>query len=202
MTLYLTTSVLVDNPHYQEGIQSGERILREQLKREVSLVCEKTMPKNSPITKKRCSIFPMIDPDPETSLYVFMSFSVPDEAWLALSEEIVQKNGIMVLRGLPGNSFQELAKKIHSLRSRGMKATVQIDPMLFSRFNIDKVPSFVKTTSKGFYKVSGNVSLRFALEKIAQQAVAQIEFKKSHDLCDDYSKIFRETFEKEIADAS
>lgn len=172
-TMYLAISALADNPHYQEGVQLGEK-----LKQEVSLVRETFYKNNNPIIKKeRCLTFPKIQPDPETTLYVFMSFSVPEETWIALSEEVLLAKGIMVLKGLPGNSFQELSRKIYYLRSRGVKATVQIDPVLFSRYNVDIVPCFVKTTAEGFDKLSGNVSLRYALEKIVPTVAEQIEFK-------------------------
>jgi hypothetical protein len=38
------------------------------------------------------------------SLYVFVSFSMPEAVWLSLSEEAVKAGGVLVLRGLPDNN--------------------------------------------------------------------------------------------------
>ena len=166
MHLYLATMVLTDNSNYHQGVKFGEMILKEQLRQEISFVCGPTTKVDPQFKEKKCPTLPLDHQDTETSLYVFMSFSVPDETWLMLSEEIIRYRGIIILKGLPGNSFKELAFRINALRSRGMKAPVQIDPNLFVRFGVDSVPSFVKINEESFNKISGNFSLEFALEKI------------------------------------
>ena len=107
--------------------------------------------------------------DPDTTLYVFVSFSMPEEAFLALSNEIVRVGGVMVLRGLPGNSFKNLAVKIYELKKQGLRATIQVDPRLFSKYSITTVPTFVTTKDGRYDKLSGNVSLAFALEKMGNE---------------------------------
>jgi len=165
MPLCLTASVLADNPSYQEGIQFGEKIVKEQLKQKMLSVTG-TAKRDEVLKAERCQTTPQIKQDHQTSLYVFMSFNVPEETWLSLSEEIFRTDGTMVLRGLPNNSFKELAKRMHTLRKRGMKAQIQIDPMLFERFGINAVPTFVRNKNENFNKISGNISLAYALEKI------------------------------------
>jgi len=165
ITICLAVSTLTDNPNYQEGIQFGEKIMKQQLKQKMASL--KGGVENKKILKlERCQTMPEIKPDPETSLYVFMSFSIPEEAWLALSEELIRTDGVMILRGLPSNSFKELGRKIKTLRSRGMKAPVHVDPMLFDRFGVKSVPAFVKIKDESFDKICGNISLAYALEKI------------------------------------
>ncbi len=121
------------------------------------------------LLKKKCVFSESFSADPQTSLYVFVSFGLPDEAWLTLSKELEKSAGVFVLRGLPENSFHQLAEKLHALRKKGMQATVQIDPRLFTRFQISAVPSFVVSEGDLFDKLKGNVSLEFALEKMASQ---------------------------------
>lgn len=129
----------------------------------------------APLKQNQCSLTAPIKEDPHSPLYVFVSFSMPDEALLSLSQDVQKVGGIFVLRGLPENSFKKLAIKLYSLRKQGLHATIQIDPRLFTQFNVEKVPSFVVKHPKGFDKLSGHVSLRYALEKISSEASNQLK---------------------------
>ena len=73
-------------------------------------------------------------------ILIFMSYSVPKAVWQGLwQESIALKQPIQfVLRGLPGNSFQELAKK-----TLEYGCPVAIDPPMFERYNITAVPAFL-----------------------------------------------------------
>jgi type-F conjugative transfer system pilin assembly protein TrbC len=112
--------------------------------------------------------------DQQFNLYVFVSFSMTDESWLSISKAVEQLGGSLVLRGLPNNSFQELAKKIHDLRKRGVNAHIQIDPRLFTKYAIEKVPCFVVLEESSFEKLYGNVSLPFALEKMSGKTTQEL----------------------------
>lgn len=103
---------------------------------------------------------------PEPNLYVFMSFSLPDELLISLSKELEKTGGIFVVRGLPYNSFKEFARKLYGLRKKGLNAPVQINPKLFKKYDIQNVPAFVAIDEDSFDKISGNVSLAFALKKM------------------------------------
>lgn len=103
----------------------------------------------------------------EPKIFVAMSFSVPDSVWLSLSKELEKAGGIFVLRGLPNNSFTELASKLFSLKSRGVNAPVQLDPKFFQAHHITSVPAFVVKVEEGFGKITGNISLKCALEKMS-----------------------------------
>jgi conjugal transfer pilus assembly protein TrbC len=116
--------------------------------------------------KGKCSVTQGLKTDPETNLYLFVSFSMPDEAWISLSKEAEKIGAIFVLRGLPENSFQTLSIKMQDLRKKGMRAAVQINPRLFDRFEVSKVPCFVSLNEEKFDKISGNISLNYALKKM------------------------------------
>jgi len=117
-------------------------------------------------SRRQCQVNTKTPQDSETNLYVFVSFNMPDESWITLSREVAKVGGIAVLRGLPENSFKELAFKMHHLRQLGVSVTVQVDPRLFTKYAVEQVPSFVVINGDDFDKLSGNVSLSFALEKI------------------------------------
>lgn len=107
----------------------------------------------------RTPVFEVSDPN----ILIFISFSVPDNTWIQLSRELEGGRGVFVLRGLPNNSFNEFASKILDLKNKGMTASVTVDPKLFQEYDIDKAPTFVFRDKEGFDKVSGNISLRYAL---------------------------------------
>ncbi len=104
----------------------------------------------------------------ETKVLVCISFSVPEESWLKLSSEMEPYAGHFVIRGLPNNSFQELAKRLGSLKKRGMNTPVQIDPQLFDRFQIERVPTFVLVEGSEHHKITGNISLEYALDTLSK----------------------------------
>ncbi len=82
---------------------------------------------------------------------VFMSYSVPKTVWQSLWQEAkTLKQPIQfVLRGLPNNSFQELAKKIVEYG-----CPVSIDPPLFEHHHITAVPAFLVEKKCSFMKHS------------------------------------------------
>jgi type-F conjugative transfer system pilin assembly protein TrbC len=74
------------------------------------------------------------------NVIVFMSYSVPKAVWQSLwkEAEALKQPIQFVLRGLPGNSFQALAKKVMDYGCPAM-----IDPPLFERYNITAAPAFL-----------------------------------------------------------
>ena len=110
--------------------------------------------------------------DPQ--ILVFMSFSVPDSAWISLSQELERVGGTFVLRGLPNQSFQALASYIFKLKEQGVNAPIQLDPKSFLEFEIHQVPAIVAVEEQIFDKVSGHISLKFALEKMAEYGETNI----------------------------
>lgn len=116
--------------------------------------------------------------DIESSFIIFMSFSVPDDVWLSLSKEVESIDGLIVLQGVPNNSFKDLAEHLLRLKSKGMNATVQLHPQLFNQYEISHVPSFVLREGPSFDKVTGNISVGFALGIMLEKG----ETKKAKEL--------------------
>lgn len=113
------------------------------------------------------------------SLLVFISFSVPKATWRELDSQLQSLcdkslrgkplDGAFILRGLPKNSFSELADGIKDIGS-----TVLIDPRPFEEYGINKVPAFVLVKGDKFDKVEGNISLSCALDLIANQGETHV----------------------------
>ena len=123
------------------------------------------------LPRKRCSYRQtgMTDIPEKHSLLIFTSFSLEDSVWIRMAEEAGALRGIFVLNGLPNNSFVELSKRLLTLKKSGFDATVQIDPRLFEKYGIDRVPSYVVVEGEEYDKLSGCVSLDFALAKMAER---------------------------------
>lgn len=107
----------------------------------------------------------------DESLYVFISFSMGDEAILALANEVSSVKGVLLLRGIPQNSFKSLAKKLLDLKQKGLTAEIRIDPKAYCDYGITAIPSFVKLRKNGFDKITGNISLSYALERFSEAVV-------------------------------
>lgn len=99
----------------------------------------------------------------ESSLLVFVSFSMPEQSLKQLAKQVKEKKGVLVLRGLHNNSYKQTLKKIYSITKDAQSGFV-VDPRLFEEFQVETVPTFIKKQSDSLYqKVSGDVSLIYAL---------------------------------------
>lgn len=105
--------------------------------------------------------------DETPSLYLFMSFALEDRLWLAYSRELEKIGGVFLVRGLPYNSFKELADRIFVLQAKGLNAPIQIHPQLFEKYVVEQVPSIVVAEEEKYDKITGNLSLACALSKMA-----------------------------------
>lgn len=122
------------------------------------------------------------------SLYVFVSFSMPDASLKALIEQGELAGAPVVLRGLVNNSIAETMATVRALYDddRSQESGAVIDPTLFQRFGIDQVPAVVVAEQAAkactlddcatpkHVKIAGDVPLRYALERIS---MAEPEFR-------------------------
>jgi len=107
-------------------------------------------------------------------IFICISFSVPDQTWIALSKELEKVGGSFVLQGLPNGSFKELSQRIQKLTQLGVLAPIQIHPQLFEKCSIKAVPAFIVLEGDLFDKVSGNISLHHALGLIQREGETKI----------------------------
>lgn len=113
-------------------------------------------------------------------LLVFVSFSVPETSLRQLAQQVSAAGGVLVLRGFVNNSIKETLPALTKLAESG--ARVMLDPTLFRDYRVEVVPTFVVSTGHvppctdrdcdrqlpAHDRVSGDVSLSYALEAIEQ----------------------------------
>ncbi|MDE8652247.1 type-F conjugative transfer system pilin assembly protein TrbC [Novosphingobium album (ex Liu et al. 2023)] len=113
----------------------------------------------------------------------FASLSMPPAALRTMADDVARAGGVVVLRGLPEGSATTLTAALSKIaQDGGTLDAVGIDPRLFRAFGIEAVPTYVVTGSDfdlcdGFDcrtqvpphdRMSGNVSVSYALETFAQ----------------------------------
>jgi conjugal transfer pilus assembly protein TrbC len=109
-------------------------------------------------------------PDQRETLLVFVSLSMPLESLKGLLKDAEKENAVLVIRGLHNNSFKETAT---FLQEQGLTSSggMEINPDLFATYGITKVPVFVRMKDgKEENRLSGNVSLGFAAQKLREAA--------------------------------
>lgn len=72
------------------------------------------------------------------------------------------------LRGLINNDMKTTTDAVLQLVKDGVTDGVQIDPTLYSQYNIRSVPALVVRCQAGYDVVRGNIRLKQALEKVAE----------------------------------
>ena len=101
----------------------------------------------------------------ENGILVFVSFSMPKESLVELCNEAEKYNATLVIRGIHQNSFTKTKDKILNISPKGL--ALNIDPELFRKYGIQRVPTFVLIRNgKEIRRLSGNVPLEFAARKL------------------------------------
>lgn len=103
----------------------------------------------------------------EGALY-FVSFSIPEEGLKRMLHETRQYGIPATLRGLINNDMKTTTDAVLQLVKDGVTDGVQIDPTLYSQYNIRSVPALVVRCQTGYDVVRGNIRLKQALEKVAE----------------------------------
>lgn len=121
----------------------------------------------------------MLPPDPEAALRVFVSSSMSGELLKAYVKESKRYKAVLVFKGLPKGSWLALQILISDIALGNEEVAIQIDDEAFDRFGVKSVPSFVLSKDdrefwqsdkvEAFDKVTGNISIRGALELMAKE---------------------------------
>jgi conjugal transfer pilus assembly protein TrbC len=113
---------------------------------------------------------------------VFASLSMPPESLKPLIRDVGKAGGAIVFQGFPGNSMKAFQQGLGKVIDQGQDTgSIGIDPRLFRAFEIKTVPAFVvvtsdfdlcdglncKTTPPPHDQMSGNVTVRYALDAFA-----------------------------------
>jgi conjugal transfer pilus assembly protein TrbC len=98
---------------------------------------------------------------------VFVSFSMPKASLKELSDQCQKYGATLVIRGVHEGSFTKTKDKIFEISETGLN--IDINPELFKRYNIHKVPTFVLIKNgKEISRLSGNVTLEFVSGKFME----------------------------------
>ena len=111
--------------------------------------------------------------DKKDGFYIFISLSMP-ETLLKKYDLIAKQIGAkLVLRGFKNNSFKETVNYIQTLSSEGIIG--EINPILYRKYSVNLVPSFVLAQGDKFDKLVGNVSVNYALTKFKDKGDLKIK---------------------------
>ncbi|HCI8581984.1 TPA: type-F conjugative transfer system pilin assembly protein TrbC [Enterobacter cloacae] len=98
----------------------------------------------------------------------FVSLGIPHEGLLPMLKDARRYNIPPTLRGLVNNDMRQTAAAMFELNKEDKDAGVQIDPTLFSQYNITTVPALVVTCPGHHDVIRGSLPLQQALEKVAE----------------------------------
>jgi conjugal transfer pilus assembly protein TrbC len=98
----------------------------------------------------------------------FVSLGIPREGLLPMLKDARRFNIPPTLRGLVNNDMRQTAAAMFELSKEDKDAGVQIDPTLFTQYNITTVPALVVTCPGHHDVIRGSLPLQQALEKVAE----------------------------------
>ena len=106
----------------------------------------------------------------------------------AYAKEARRYGGVLVFCGLPQGSFRKLTDLVISISDAKNEVAMQIDDEAFRSFDVKTVPTIVlskpasmfseQITHDKFDKVSGNITIKAALEIFAKQGDLAINAKE------------------------
>lgn len=107
----------------------------------------------------------------------FVSFAIPETGLKRMLTEARRYDIPAVLRGMVNNDMRATAEAIMSLVQDGSTSGVAIDPTRYREYGITSVPSLVVYCPAGHDVIRGNLRLKQALGKVAEQGDCRDEAK-------------------------
>lgn len=109
-----------------------------------------------------------LDPEADTALYYFVSWSMPMEMLRSYVIEAMWSGGTVVFKGVPpgktlGKFILEDLKDL--VYAKGASANISIDPRLFDAYEVTTVPTVVFTTVRGNMQCQGVNPVEFTHNK-------------------------------------
>lgn len=144
-------------------------------------------------------------------LYVFVSYSMPEDMIRAYAREALWSGATLIIKGFEqGETFKDFMrdKGLKLINNQGLTASLQIDPKLFESFAVDYVPTIVlskedytsfcepsgvklhasnvtekckERPSDSYVKISGSVTLDYALEQFEQTTGFEVHARERMD---------------------
>lgn len=156
-----------ENTSYKKGVE-----LSQSLSNKISSVGEQNKPccQAEKFYKQKISEFknPLMLDNNSEKILIFVSFSMPEASLKALAASMSSTSyqSTFIIRGLIDDSFKKTALKIKELNTE-----MEVNPVDFEEYNVTKVPTFILVRKgKEVSRLSGNVTLDFALEKLREES--------------------------------
>ena len=99
----------------------------------------------------------------------FVSFAIPETGLKRMLSEARRYDIPAVLRGMVNNDMKATADAVMTLVQDGSASGVAIDPTRYREYGITSVPSLVVYCQAGHDVIRGNLRLKQALGKVAEQ---------------------------------
>lgn len=102
-----------------------------------------------------------IDPESNSALYYFVSFSMPEDMLRAYVLDAMWTGGTLVFKGVPPNRDLKdfLVKDLRSLiYGKGAHAALALDPRLFDAYKVTTVPTVVLSSDRTNLTCTGSVA--------------------------------------------
>lgn len=125
---------------------------------------------------------------PKHNVMVFVSMSMPRQSLIAVIRDANKIHASVVMRGLVRNSFKETFQEIASLVKEAGGGGIELNPLVFKKFHIEKVPAVVVISpenpclmngncdrQRDYDVIAGNIPLSAALKEISDHGVAAPE---------------------------
>lgn len=110
----------------------------------------------------------------EYKYYVFISSTIPKQSLIQILEQSKKINAEVVLRGFINNSHKVTTETFQDLINITQYGVI-VDPELFTKYQITKVPTFVIAKGDQYDKLAGNISWQEAIEIITRKGEVYAE---------------------------
>ena len=134
-----------------------------------------------------------------STLMVFLTLSMPDEALAGWLEQTARAGGVAVIRGFVGDRLSTTLKRLTALQeiapATKTHGGVSIDPTAFTRFDVDVAPTVIVSTAPlppcatqgcagdpppPHDRIKGNITLDHALRLLVRGGDAAPETARRH----------------------
>lgn len=110
----------------------------------------------------------------EYKYYVFISSSMPKQSLIQILEQSKKINAEVVLRGFINDSYKITTQSFKDLINMTQYGVI-VDPELFTKYQITKVPTFVIAKGDKYDKLAGNISWQEAIDIITRKGEVYAE---------------------------
>lgn len=117
------------------------------------------------------------DEDKELVLRIFVSSSMPLSSIRQYFKDSGKYKAILVLKGLPNNSFKQLTQFVQVIGSKE-RGNLIMDERLFEQFKVGTVPTIILAANGKTDQLVGNVTTAYALELFASCGELAAEAKQ------------------------